>query len=90
MDRLSSLDSIDQSILRILLAHDQLTPLELWYEFGEDDAAKETVTEEEMVIRLESLTARGLVEKVTEGGADRDSGYVAYRLKTGPDKGMRT
>ena len=78
----NSLDSVDQSILRILSVYEQLTPLQLWYELGENDAVKETVTEEEILNRLESLREKGFVERVTEAGVDGDPAPVIYRVKT--------
>lgn len=83
METPKSLDAIDQTILRILPAYEQLTAVELWYEFGEDDAVKETVTEEEILDRLESLREKGFVERVTEAGVDGDPAPVIYRVKTG-------
>ncbi len=62
------LDAIDQNILRILGDYEEVRPLDLWYELGEDDITKEAVTQEEMRSRLEWLTIRGFVEKVTKSG----------------------
>ncbi|NIM45028.1 MAG: hypothetical protein GTN80_04230 [Nitrososphaeria archaeon] len=73
---------MDESILRVLSRYEYLTPLQLWYEVGEDDAVKETVTEEEILSRLESLRKKGLVERVTEAGVDGDSAPLTYRVKT--------
>ncbi len=78
----NSLDSVDQSILRILSAYDQLTALQLWYELGEDDAEEETVSEGEILSRLESLRKKGLVERITEAGVDSGSAPLMYRVKT--------
>ena len=83
MEARRSLDTIDQSILRILSAYGQMAPLELWYELGENDAVKERVTEGEILSRLESLTARGFVERVTSPGVDGDPAAAIYRVKTG-------
>ena len=85
MQTVNSLDLLDQSLLRILSAYDELTPLELWYELGEDDAAKETVTEKEIGKRLESLGGRGYVERVVREDGKADSMPVKYRIKTGGD-----
>jgi len=82
METPKSLDAIDQSILRILSVYEQLTPLQLWYEFGEDDTVKERVTEGEILSRLESLTARGFVERLTSEGVDGNSAAAIYRIKT--------
>ncbi len=43
MEDRKTLDTIDQSILRILSAYGRMTPLELWYEIGEDDKVQERV-----------------------------------------------
>ena len=83
METPKSLDAIDQTILRILSAYEQLTAVELWYEFGEDDTVKERVTEGEILSRLESLTARGFVERLTSEGVDGNSAAAIYRIKTG-------
>jgi DNA-binding Lrp family transcriptional regulator len=83
MEGSNSLDEIDQSILRILSSYEQLTPLQLWYELGEDDTVKERVTEAGVRARLESLRKKGLVERVTEVGVDDASTPLIYRIKTG-------
>ena len=83
METSKSLDAIDQSILRILSVYEHLTPLQLWYEFGEDDTGKERVTEGEILSRLESLAARGFVERLTSEGVDGNSAATIYRIKTG-------
>jgi len=57
------MDAIDQMILRKLAIYESLDLLELWYEIGEDDMLKESVTKEEISNRLESLKAQGLVEE---------------------------
>jgi hypothetical protein len=85
MQTANSLDLLDQSLLRILSAYDELTPLELWYELGEDDAAKETVSEKEVGRKLESLGARGYVERVVREGGNADSMPVKYRIKARGD-----
>ncbi|NIS69202.1 MAG: hypothetical protein GTO12_09700 [Proteobacteria bacterium] len=83
MEAPKSLDAIDQTILRILSAYEQLTPLELWFELGENDTVKERATEGEILSRLESLTARGFVERLTSAGVDGISAAAIYRVKTG-------
>ena len=74
MGRRKPLDEMDRSILEILSAYDHLTPLQLWYELGEDDSVKEDFTEEDVQGRLQALTARGFVERITianpEGGTE--------------------
>ena len=77
----NSLDKLDQNLLRILSVYDQLTPLQLWFEMGEDDAVKETVSEDEIRKRLESLEARGYVEKAQDPEAE--SAPPIYRVRTG-------
>jgi len=62
----NSLDQIDRSILRILSYYEKLTALQLWYELGEDDTVKKRLTEEEILGRLESLTAGGFLERLTD------------------------
>jgi excisionase family DNA binding protein len=74
-------DAIDQNILRILSLYERLTPLQLWYELGEDRVVRGSISEEETRKRLESLVARGYVEKVRKAGFDDGSVLPAYRLK---------
>ena len=85
MQMANSLDLLDRSLLRILSAHNELTLLDLWYELGEDDEAKETVSETEIGKRLESLAARGYVERLVRQGEKDNSGAVKYRIKPGSD-----
>lgn len=75
------LDEVDKSILRILSDYEQLTPLQVWYELGEDDAVKERTSEEEILTRLESLRKKGFVESVTEVATDDASSSLTYRVK---------
>jgi hypothetical protein len=42
-------DAIDRIILGKLSLYENLAPLELWYEVGEHDVLKESVTEEEIL-----------------------------------------
>lgn len=70
MEGRNRMDAIDQIILHKLSLYESLAPLELWYEIGEDDALKESVTKEEISSRLESLKAQGLVEHVMEAEED--------------------
>lgn len=65
MENYSGLDPIDQSILRILFAYKQMAPSQIWYKFDEDDAVAIRVSKEEILNRLESLRASGIVERVT-------------------------
>lgn len=85
MERKNRLDSIDRNILRILSLYEHLNLLQLWYEFGEDDALKERITKEEISNRLEYLRAKGFVERVMDAEIDYDSGYLSYRIKKGAD-----
>ena len=80
MKRRTTLDAVDQSILRILSKYEHLTPLQVWYEMGEDDAVREAMTEEEITSRLESLRGKGLVERVTPAGSAPDT--LFYRIAT--------
>lgn len=82
MERAKSLDSTDQNILRILSAYLHLTPLQLWYEIGEDDGIKERLREEEILDKLESLRAKGFVERVTVAKSSSDTRLLHYRVKT--------
>ena len=66
MEGRNRMDAIDQIILHKLSLYESLAPLELWYEIGEDDALKESVTKEELSSRLESLKSQRLVEHVRE------------------------
>lgn len=75
------MDAIDRMILRKLAIYESLDLLELWYEIGEDDALKESVTKEEISNRLESLRAQGLVEHVMETEGD-----IRWALKRGEAK----
>jgi hypothetical protein len=71
---------MDRNIIGTLSSYEHLTPLQLWYELGEDDAIKEKPTEGELQSRLESLTARGLVERTKRERGDRGTGYLVYRV----------
>jgi DNA-binding Lrp family transcriptional regulator len=75
------MDAIDRMILRKLAIYESLDLLELWYEIGEDDMLKESVTKEEISNRLESLKAQGLVEHVTEA-----EGHIRWALERGEAK----
>ena len=79
MKKRNSLDVIDQCILRILSAYEEMTTLELWYEIGEDDAVKEGLTEAEIRARLESLCKKGLVEKLAE--PEDESAPPVFRIR---------
>lgn len=76
-------DSIDRIILSKLSLHESLDLLELWYEVGEDDVFKESVTEEEISSRLESLKAHGLV--VRSKGTEGDIRWALKKEKVGDD-----
>jgi len=58
-----------------------LTPLQLWYEIGEDGGIKERLREEEILDKLESLRAKGFVERVTVAKSSSDAGLLHYRVK---------
>jgi DNA-binding Lrp family transcriptional regulator len=58
------LDAIDRGILQILSLYQDLSLSELWFEIGEADFL-EPVTRQEVLNRIESLTTRGLVERIT-------------------------
>lgn len=77
------LDSIERDILRVLSLYEHLTPLQLWYELGEDDTTVETMTEQEILRTLESLKKKGFVARIGETEADNESARPIYRLKTG-------
>ena len=75
------MDKIGQIILRKLSFYESLSPLELWYEIGEDHVLEDAVTKEEISSRLESLNAQGLVERITEA-----DGGIRWALKRGEVK----
>lgn len=81
MEDATTVDVIDQNILRILSLYDHLSPLQLWYELGEDGFVGEKLTEAEILSQLESLRAKGLVETVTKAEVGGRSGYLGYRVK---------
>jgi hypothetical protein len=85
VEKRNSADEMDRSILRVLSGYDGLTPLELWYELGEDSTVREMATEAEISHRLEALEKKGFVERVTRTGADGESTHVIYREKTSDD-----
>jgi hypothetical protein len=85
VERGTGVDEMDQNILRVLSSYDQLTPLQVWYELGEDEGVKERITEGEALSRLESLKAKGLVEGATAKEVNSDSGSLIYRMKTRAD-----
>jgi excisionase family DNA binding protein len=73
---------IDWDILRILSLYKGLTPLQIWYEVGDAEVIKTGVTQKELKDRLESLVARGLVERIGKTSAGGDLPSHIYRLKT--------
>ena len=75
------LNKTDRSILRILTAHEQLTPLQIWHEFGEAGAVRPSP--EEIVARLEGLTEQGLIERVTGTPVLGNPRLSIYRRKDG-------
>jgi len=72
------MDEIERIILHKLSLYESLTPIELWYEIGEDHVLENAVTKEEISSRLESLRAQGLVERLTEA-----EGGIRWALKRG-------
>lgn len=66
MREFNALDPIDRRILRALSLHEHLSTLQLWYELMGNENRNEWVTEEEVLRRLEALTAQGLAEPVTQ------------------------
>jgi len=62
MGRGEPLDNVDQSILRILSLYQGIDVLQLWYEMGENDTVKESLTEKEVLTRLRSLQERRSVD----------------------------
>lgn len=82
MEKRNTVDEMDRTILQTLFSYERLTPVQLWYELGEDDAVKEKLTEEEVFNRLESLMQRGLVEKAIRPGANREVESLFYRVTT--------
>ena len=85
MEGLTSLDPIGQGILHILSRYESLDFLELWYEIGEDDGLKGQVSKEALLNRLESLAARGYVERVVSQGTKSGSAPLIYRIRTRGD-----
>ncbi len=75
------IDQIDQDILRILSLYDDLSPMQVWFELGEDELVKQRATETEVQSRLESLETEGFVEAVESSQVGRHRSYVGYRLK---------
>ena len=74
------MDVIDRSILRVLALYDNLTLLQLWYELGEDNAVRVRVTEAEIIDRLDSLKASGLVETIARARSGGRATCVGYRI----------
>jgi hypothetical protein len=77
----AGLDKIDRSILRILATYEQLTPLQIWHEFGHAGAVRPSP--EEIVARLEGLTEQGLIERVTGTPVLGHPRLSIYRRKDG-------
>ncbi len=75
-----ALDIIDDTILRILSLYDRLTPLQVWYELGEDDVVGEKPTEAEVLDRLEALKEKGFLEIVTKAKVGGRPDYRSYRV----------
>ncbi|NIO03139.1 MAG: hypothetical protein GTN74_00600 [Proteobacteria bacterium] len=74
-------DQIDRNILRILSAYERLTPLQVWYELEEDTAGKTKPSVEQILQRLEFLSDRGFVEKLTGSEVSGNYSLSIYRLK---------
>jgi hypothetical protein len=66
MEGHNRLDKIDRNILRILSLYEDLNLLQLWYEVGESDGAGGSMTGEEILERLKSLSSQGFVECLIE------------------------
>ena len=81
MKERNSNDTIDQIILGKLSLYESLNLLELWYEIGEDDLVRESVTKQEISGRLEALRVQGLVECFAE-----TEGHMRWVLKRGEVK----
>jgi hypothetical protein len=81
MEGRNTKDAIDRIILHKLSLYESLNLVELWYEIGEDDMLKESVTKEEISNRLGSLRAQGLVEGLTKAEGD-----IRWALKRGEAK----
>jgi len=75
MERNESLDAIDRNILRILSLYEHLGLLELWFEMGEADT-HESISKGEILSRLESLMAQGVVERI-----NLENGNIRWALK---------
>jgi hypothetical protein len=78
------MDRTDQNILSIPSCYESLTPLQLWFELGEDGLVPEGVTQEEIVGRLESLRGVGVLELVEPGQHGTDSSPLGYRVRSRP------
>jgi DNA-binding Lrp family transcriptional regulator len=84
------LDKTDRNILRIFSLHKTLTALCLWYELGEDPAVVRRLSNEELLNRLESLEARGLLDRLTDPVTVRnDPALMIFRIKAGVNVGMQ-
>ncbi len=81
MNRRTDVDQIDRNILQILSAYERLTPLQVWYELEEDSAGKTKPSVEQILQRLEFLSDRGFVEKLTGSEVSGNSSLSIYRLK---------
>jgi DNA-binding Lrp family transcriptional regulator len=84
MERDRRLDSLDQTLLRILSAHGDLTPLLVWHHLGRNDTARQGVSEREIRRRLESLEAGGYVERVVTQERETAEAPAIYRIRTEP------
>jgi hypothetical protein len=77
----SGVNETDRSILRILADYEQLTPLQIWHEVGETGAVRPS--QEEIVARLEGLTEKGLIERITGTAVLGNPRLSIYRTKDG-------
>jgi len=78
MKELDRLNPIDRRIFRALSFHGHLSTLQLWYEVTGNENRHGSVTQEEVLRRLEALTAQGLVEPISQ-----EERSVRWALKKG-------
>jgi len=81
MDGRTEVDETDRGILQILSTYEQLTPLQVWYELEEDPSGRAKPSVEEVLKRLESLSEKRFVERVTGKEVSGNSRLSIYRLK---------
>ncbi len=69
MGKPKHLEAINGEILRILSLYEQLSLSELWFEIGEAGFL-ERMAKEQVLSRLESLMAKGIVKRVRFADTD--------------------